>query len=111
VGSESSDGVIADLLNYLRSHPGRILSREELAAEVWRAKFFSGSRSIDMAVCLARKRLERRERIVSVRTLGYRYERLAPAAGSKRPLTAAVNHSNPDGLLHRSDSKRPPPSG
>jgi DNA-binding winged helix-turn-helix (wHTH) protein len=75
VASQASHGVITDLLNYLRSHPGRTLSREELAADVWRARFFCGSRSIDMAVCLARKRLNGAERIVGIRGVGYRYEK------------------------------------
>lgn len=81
VGSQTSHGVITELLNYLRAHPERVLSREELAEQVWRAKFFFGSRSIDMAVCLARKRLNGAERIVCIRGTGYRYENRLRAGG------------------------------
>lgn len=63
------------LLRYFRAHAGRTLSRVELAEQVWKQRYFHGSRTIDQTVSKLRKKLRRpRERIVSVRSVGYRFE-------------------------------------
>jgi len=65
----------AALLSYFRRHPGRVLSREELAEQVWKQRHFYGSRTIDQTVSKLRKKLRREEaKILSVWAAGYRFE-------------------------------------
>lgn len=63
------------LLRYFREHSGRTLSREELSEKVWQRRHFHGSRAIDQIVAKLRKKLRRQEeKILSVRSTGYRFE-------------------------------------
>ena len=63
------------LLRYFRKHPGRTLSREELAEQVWKQRYFYGSRAIDQTISKLRKKIRPNEgRIVSVYAEGYRFE-------------------------------------
>jgi len=75
VQSPKPADVVGTLLQYFRANPHRSFSRDELAEAVWGIKHFPASRTIDMTVCCARKRLKRGERIVAVHGYGYRYER------------------------------------
>jgi DNA-binding response OmpR family regulator len=63
------------LLRYFREHSGRTLSREELAEQVWKQRYFHASRAIDQTVAKLRKKLRRGEgKILSVWSEGYRFE-------------------------------------
>jgi two-component system, OmpR family, copper resistance phosphate regulon response regulator CusR len=55
-------------------HPGQVLSREQLLSQVWGYDFDPGSNVVDVYVGYLRKKLGKR-RIVSVRGMGYRFER------------------------------------
>jgi DNA-binding response OmpR family regulator len=68
------DGVVTALLKHFRASPGRIFSREELAAAIWRLKHYPVSRTIDMAVCAARKQLMAGEEITTIHSQGYCYQ-------------------------------------
>ena len=75
ISSEPLSGMEIALLRYFRSHPGRTLSREELAEQVWRQRHFPGSRAIDQTVSKLRKKLRRGDgQILSVWSAGYRFE-------------------------------------
>ena len=72
--SRQRDGVVTALLKHFRASPGRVFSREELAAAIWRLKHYPGTRTIDMAVCAARKQLKAGEEITTVHSQGYCYQ-------------------------------------
>ncbi len=55
-------------------HPGQVLSREQLLSYVWGYDFDPGSNVVDVYVGYLRRKLGR-ERIVSVRGMGYRLEK------------------------------------
>ena len=55
-------------------HPGQVLSREQLLSQVWGYDFDPGSNIVDVYVGYLRKKLGK-ERITSVRGMGYRLER------------------------------------
>ena len=55
-------------------HPGQVLSREQLLSQVWGYDFDPGSNVVDVYVGYLRKKLGR-DRIASVRGMGYRLER------------------------------------
>jgi DNA-binding response OmpR family regulator len=54
-------------------HPGQVLSREQLLSRVWGYDFDPGSNVVDVYVGYLRKKLGR-QRITSVRGMGYRLE-------------------------------------
>jgi DNA-binding response OmpR family regulator len=63
------------LLRYFRQHVGRTLSRDELAEQVWKQRYFYGSRAIDQTVSNLRKKLRPGgERILGIYASGYRFE-------------------------------------
>jgi two-component system, OmpR family, copper resistance phosphate regulon response regulator CusR len=55
-------------------HPGQVLSREQLLSQVWGYDFDPGSNIVDVYVRYLRRKLGK-ERITSVRGMGYRLER------------------------------------
>jgi two-component system copper resistance phosphate regulon response regulator CusR len=55
------------------SHPGRVLSREQLLSSVWGYDFDPGSNVVDVYVGYLRKKLGK-DRIANVRGMGYRLE-------------------------------------
>jgi DNA-binding response OmpR family regulator len=55
------------------SHPGQVLSREQLLSGVWGYDFDPGSNIVDVYVGYLRKKLGK-DRIVNVRGMGYRLE-------------------------------------
>ena len=55
-------------------HPGQVLSREQLLSQVWGYDFDPGSNVVDVYVGYLRKKLGR-DRIASVRGMGYRLEK------------------------------------
>ena len=66
-----------DLLNYLVSHAGRAVSRDELLDKVWGYDNFPTSRTVDNFVVKLRKKVEedpsRPRRILTVHGVGYKY--------------------------------------
>jgi len=56
-------------------HPGQVLSREQLLSQVWGYDFDPRSNVVDVYVGYLRKKLGK-ARIVSVRGMGYRLEKL-----------------------------------
>jgi two-component system copper resistance phosphate regulon response regulator CusR len=63
-------------------HPGQVLSREQLLSRVWGYDFDPGSNIVDVYVGYLRKKLGK-DRIVSVRGMGFRLEE-EPKAGRRR---------------------------
>jgi two-component system copper resistance phosphate regulon response regulator CusR len=62
------------LAEMLFRHPGQVLSREQLLSQVWGYDFDPGSNVVDVYVGYLRKKLGK-ERITSVRAMGYRLEK------------------------------------
>ncbi|MEM7234428.1 MAG: response regulator transcription factor [Planctomycetota bacterium] len=66
-----------DLLRYFASHPGKVLSREELLENVWHLRNYPMTRTVDNFVLRLRTCFEddpsRPSIFVSVRGAGYRY--------------------------------------
>jgi two-component system, OmpR family, copper resistance phosphate regulon response regulator CusR len=62
------------LAEVLFRHPGQVLSREQLLSQVWGYDFDPGSNVVDVYVGYLRKKLGK-ERIRSVRGMGYRLEK------------------------------------
>jgi two-component system copper resistance phosphate regulon response regulator CusR len=62
-------------------HPGQVLSREQLLSHVWGYDFDPGSNIVDVYVGYLRRKLGK-ERITSIRGMGYRLEKeKRPSAG------------------------------
>jgi len=74
------------LLEYCRRNSGRLITREELAENVWRLKMVAKSRTIDVTMSFVRKSLTDGERIETVRGSGYRYTSLDETASDARSL-------------------------
>jgi DNA-binding response OmpR family regulator len=66
-----------DLLRYFVERPDRVISREELAENVWHVRYVPSQRMVDNFVMRLRKRFERDPtqpvRFLSVRGAGYRF--------------------------------------
>lgn len=64
-----------ELLKYLVSHPGRVLTRAQLLTEVWGYDYFGGTRTVDVHVRRLRAKLgpEHEGHIATVRNVGYRF--------------------------------------
>lgn len=66
-----------DLLRYFVTHPGRVLSRQELQEKVWGLENYPNSRMVDNFVLRLRKHFEpdpsQPRRFVSVRGAGYKF--------------------------------------
>lgn len=64
-----------ELLTLFLSHPGRVYTREELFARVWKTDYMGDSRTLDAHIrTLRQKLLEYGEMIETVRGVGYRLE-------------------------------------
>lgn len=67
-----------ELLHYLASHRGQVLTRERILEEVWGWEFTGGTRTVDVHIRWLREKLEDNpaapQRIVTVRGSGYRFE-------------------------------------
>lgn len=69
-----------ELLSYLLRNPGRVLSREQILRAVWGYEYDPGTNVVDVYVGYLRRKLrqdEERDPIVTVRSVGYRFD--APA--------------------------------
>jgi two-component system alkaline phosphatase synthesis response regulator PhoP len=63
-----------DLLRALAENRGRVLSREQLLAEVWGGEYFGEMRVVDVHLSHLRQKLGRDDLIATVRGVGYRFE-------------------------------------
>ncbi len=73
------------LLEYFMSHPGQVLSRQQMLSAVWDYSFDPGSNVVDVYVRYLRSKLDRRGEpsvIQTVRGAGYRFEPPADARDS-----------------------------
>jgi two-component system response regulator RegX3 len=72
-----------ELLHVLLSNVGRVLPREVLIDRVWGADYVGDTKTLDVHIKRIRAKIEpdptRPERIVTIRGLGYKYERPAPS--------------------------------
>ena len=67
-----------ELLKYLVTHPGRVLTRETLLSEVWGYDYYGGTRTVDVHIRRLRAKLgpETEACITTVRNVGYRFSPL-----------------------------------
>jgi DNA-binding response OmpR family regulator len=84
-----------ELLRYLASTPGRVLTREALLREVWGYDYLGGSRTVDVHIRRIRSKIEKGGRIFirTVRGVGYMFEpgepfQLSPRGGDLTPRTS-----------------------
>jgi len=65
------------ILTFLADHPGRVIARHELLAEVWGADHFGGNRTIDVHIRRLRSKIEDADHsfIETVRNVGYKFKR------------------------------------
>lgn len=81
-----------ELLKYLAQHVGRVFSRAQLLSEVWGYDFFGGARTVDVHVRRLRAKLgpEHEQMIVTVRGVGYKFERPSSARTGASARTPAA---------------------
>jgi len=66
-----------DLLVRLAEEPGRVVTREELMADVWDEHWFGSTKTLDFHVAALRRKIDEPDepsRITTLRGVGYRYE-------------------------------------
>ncbi|GAB3129002.1 response regulator transcription factor [Tsukamurella serpentis] len=66
-----------ELLRFLMEHAGRLLSREEILADVWGDSDLRGSKTLDMHISWLRRKVgddSGPRRIVTVRGVGFRFD-------------------------------------
>ncbi len=65
-----------ELLHYLASHPGKVISRDTLLQDVWGYDYFGGSRTVDVHIRRLRAKLgpKYEAMITTVRNVGYRFD-------------------------------------
>jgi DNA-binding response OmpR family regulator len=71
------------LLEYFMSHPGQVLSRQQILSAIWDFAFDPGSNVVDVYVSYLRNKIDRpgeQSLIQTVRGAGYRFE---PSAGAQ----------------------------
>ena len=73
-----------NLLSYLLAHPGRVHSRETLLEEVWGPGFAGDRKTVDVHIRWLREKLDTADgfKIVTVRGIGYRLDRMLPLGSS-----------------------------
>ena len=65
------------LLQYFKTHPNQVLSRDELLNEVWGIEYYGTTRTLDQHIAKLRKKVTARKAepcVVTVHGVGYRYE-------------------------------------
>ncbi len=63
-----------ELLRYLMSNPGRVLTREVLLSQVWGYDYYGGTRTVDVHVRRLRAKLGQFDwYVATVRNVGYRF--------------------------------------
>jgi len=72
-----------ELLELLMANAGRVLTRDVLIDRIWGPNYFGDTKTLDVHIKRLRSKLEadsaRPTRIVTVRGVGYRYERATAA--------------------------------
>lgn len=63
-----------DLLNTFMTHPGQVLTRDQLLSRVWGYDYDGDDRVVNVTVGRLREKLDHPERIATVRGAGYRYD-------------------------------------
>ncbi|MFL6071286.1 MAG: response regulator transcription factor [Actinomycetes bacterium] len=67
-----------DLLAFLASHPGQVLSREEIMRQVWQTSWIASTKTVDMHVSWLRRALSESASapryITTIRGVGFRFE-------------------------------------
>jgi two-component system response regulator RegX3 len=75
-----------ELLELLMANAGRVLTRDVLIDRVWGPNYFGDTKTLDVHIKRLRSKIEadpaNPSRIVTVRGVGYRYERVPAAAAS-----------------------------
>ena len=83
-----------DLLYFLMTHAGDVVSRDELMLTVWNTTFWTSSKTIDVHLGWVRRKLgddpSQPTLITTVRGAGLRFEGDAPAYGAVMPAQAAA---------------------
>ena len=73
-----------ELLELLMANAGRVLTRDVLIDRIWGPNYFGDTKTLDVHIKRLRSKIEadpaNPKRIVTVRGVGYRYERAAAAA-------------------------------
>jgi two-component system response regulator RegX3 len=73
-----------EVLHLLLANAGRVLTRETLIDRVWGSDYVGDTKTLDVHIKRIRSKVERApgtpQRIVTIRGLGYKYERPAVAA-------------------------------
>ena len=73
-----------ELLEVLMTNAGRVLTRDVLIDRVWGPNYFGDTKTLDVHVKRLRSKIEvdpsKPSRLVTVRGVGYRYERAAAAS-------------------------------
>jgi two-component system response regulator RegX3 len=73
-----------ELLELLMANAGRVLTRDTLIDRVWGPNYFGDTKTLDVHIKRLRSKIEsdpaNPRRIVTVRGVGYRYERAAAVA-------------------------------
>jgi DNA-binding response OmpR family regulator len=76
--SAALSGREAKLFHLFISHPGEVLSRDQLLNEVWGYQYYGTTRALDQAIVQLRKKLSDvgadPKQIATVHTVGYRWE-------------------------------------
>jgi len=66
-----------ELISFLASHPGKVISREELLHDVWQYDYFGDLRAVDVAIRRLREKIEEDSSqpryIMTKRSVGYYY--------------------------------------
>ena len=74
-----------ELLAYLLTHAGRVVTRDSLMQNVWGYNYVGDTKTIDVHVKRLRAKIEddpaNPQRITTIRGLGYRYERASELSG------------------------------
>jgi len=69
-----------DILRVLATHPGQVLSREQIVRQVWGTDFFGGARSVDTHIGHIRRKIETDPKnplyIRTERSIGYRFTKV-----------------------------------
>jgi DNA-binding response OmpR family regulator len=83
-----------DLLYFLMTHAGDVVSRDELMLTVWNTTFWTSSKTIDVHLGWVRRKLgddpSQPTLITTVRGAGLRFEGDPPAYGAVMPAQAAA---------------------
>ena len=100
-----------ELLELLMANAGRVLTRDMLIDRIWGPNYFGDTKTLDVHIKRLRSKLEpdsaRPTRIVTVRGVGYRYERASTPASSAPTWRACGSVCVPPASRGAADRPRP----